>query len=350
MKLNRHAGLAVLALSAGLLSRPALPCTALKLDTPEGPVVGKNLDWDTGRGALILNKRGVEKVAVTIAKGDLPARWVSRFASFTFNQAGSEFPYGGMNERGLVVEMLWLDSTVTPPASAPGEPINESQWIQLQLDTSANVEEAIARARTLRVERVYAPIHYFACDASGACATFEYVSGELVVHAGAALPLPLLTNNTYEESLASLPQFRPFGGALGVPQGQLSAERFVRMASMMREYDGRSDGESFALAALARARMDVTQWSVAYHPALRSLSFVTARNPVARRIGFTGLDLSCASGALGVGLDQADPRAGLKKFGWARNARLALGNAFVPAKLRALLSIYPSRGTKCVSP
>ena len=37
-----------------------------------------------------------------------PARWTSKFGSVTFNQYGKDNPMGGVNERGLVIEVMEL--------------------------------------------------------------------------------------------------------------------------------------------------------------------------------------------------------------------------------------------------
>src|SRR5512140_604621 len=104
-----------------LAAPPARPCSAFLLDAPSGPVVAKGYDWSDERGLVVINKRGVEKRALVLAPSDTPATWRSRLASLTFNQYGRELPNGGMNEAGLVVEVLILPSTVF---SAPdGRPV-----------------------------------------------------------------------------------------------------------------------------------------------------------------------------------------------------------------------------------
>ena len=35
-----------------------------------------------------------------------PIEWISKYGSISFNQFGAEFPYGGINEEGLVVEIM----------------------------------------------------------------------------------------------------------------------------------------------------------------------------------------------------------------------------------------------------
>ena len=78
------------------------------------------------------------RAAIDVAK---PFTWTSRFGSLTFNQYGREFPSGGINEKGLVVELMWLDDTRYPAPDGRGE-LPTLQWIQYQLDTAANVDDA----------------------------------------------------------------------------------------------------------------------------------------------------------------------------------------------------------------
>src|SRR4051812_31849081 len=115
-------------------------CTAFLLTTANGPLVGKCYDWHMGQGMVLVNKRGLAKRALPLAPGDRPAEWVSRHASVTFNQYGRELPNAGMNDAGLVVEILWLDSSAFPPPDARPT-VNELQWIQYQLDNHATVAE-----------------------------------------------------------------------------------------------------------------------------------------------------------------------------------------------------------------
>ena len=129
-------------------------------------VIGKSYDWHMGQGLVMVNKRGVAKQSLPAKPGDVPRSWLSRHASVTFNQYGREFPTGGMNDAGLVVEVMWLDSSEYEQADERPT-LNELQWIQYQLDTFATVAEMTAAAPVLRVSPVYARVHYLACDKTG---------------------------------------------------------------------------------------------------------------------------------------------------------------------------------------
>jgi penicillin V acylase-like amidase (Ntn superfamily) len=210
--------LTVAVIAAGL-ARPAAACTTFMLERGGERVVGKSYDWYMGQGLVIINKRGVAKHSVPVKPDDHALLWTSRHASVTFNQYGREFPTGGMNDAGLVVEVMWLDSSTYEKAD--GRPtLNELQWIQYQLDSFATVAEMTAAAAGSRVSPLYARVHYLACDGSGACAAFEHIGGKQVVTPGART----LTNHTYAESVAWAAKQKQ------APAGAGSLERFARAA------------------------------------------------------------------------------------------------------------------------
>ena len=68
----------------------AHPCTSFSFDNNGQIVIEKNYDWSIGEGLIIVNKRGVKKIAEQHRnlKSDKPARWTSKFGSVTFNQMG----------------------------------------------------------------------------------------------------------------------------------------------------------------------------------------------------------------------------------------------------------------------
>src|SRR5687767_12015985 len=127
---------------AGLITSEALACTTFCLKNRGEVLFGKNYDWMIGDGMLFVNKRGMSKIS---AEDVNPARWVSKYGSVTFNQYGWESPSGGMNEAGLVIELMWLDDTEYPTgAEVPA--IDVLEWIQFNLDTAATTDEVVKNA------------------------------------------------------------------------------------------------------------------------------------------------------------------------------------------------------------
>ena len=121
---------AVTALTSALaLPVSSLACTTFCLLSEDRIILGKNYDWHIATGLLFVNKRGVER-------SDQPARdpgkdWVSKFGSVTFNQYGRDQPAGGMNEVGLVVEIMWMNGTVFPEPDHRAA-VTGTSWVQYQ--------------------------------------------------------------------------------------------------------------------------------------------------------------------------------------------------------------------------
>src|SRR5262245_25743357 len=233
------------------LAATVLACTTFVMGEGSNVVVGKSYDWNTPYGMVMINKRGAHKRALTTRPGDNPAEWRSRFASITFNQYGREMPNGGMNEAGLVVEVMWLDKGKYPP---PDErpTVNELQWIQAQLDQFATVKEMVQAAPSWRISPVYAKVHYLACDKTGACAAFEPLAGKLIVESRARV----LTNHTYFESFL---YYKSIGKK--PPEGQGSLARFARVAQRL-EVAPKGELLGEALAILESVKSEQSQWHI----------------------------------------------------------------------------------------
>src|SRR6188474_1775430 len=178
------------------------PCTTFFINKNGQMVFGRNYDWITDAGMVCTNLKGLSKTSLKTENGETIS-WVSQYGSITFNQYGKEFPTGGMNEKGLVVELMWLDETKYP--SADKRPaIGVLQWIQYQLDNCTTIAEVIATDKELRISATgTTPLHYLIADAKGQAATIEFLNGKMVMHKGNDLTFPVLTNNIYDESVAS---------------------------------------------------------------------------------------------------------------------------------------------------
>ncbi len=283
-----------------------LLCTTFCLSDGTSHLVGKSYDWDMEQGIVVANPRGLHKRALLL-NGGKPAEWDARYASITFNQYGREIPNGGMNEAGLVVEVMWLDETEAPPPDRRPA-VGELQWIQLQLDTRASVAEVVRGADTVRVAPIGGKVHYMACDATGACAVFENLRGKMVVTQGRQLASKVLTNDTYRASLSSLALHQGFGGKRAIPTGKGSLERFVRAAALVARAAGKPERRK-ALAVLDSVRNGAyTKWNIVYDPNARRIAFRTRSRPALKEIDLAALAADCKAGARM--LDMATPARG----------------------------------------
>jgi penicillin V acylase-like amidase (Ntn superfamily) len=144
----------------------AYACTTFCLLSEGRIVLGKNYDWYFAAGSVIVNKRGAERFAYPL--NDSGAKWISKYGSVTFNQYGRDAPSGGMNEAGLVVEILWMTGT-TYPAPDHRPAVDGSGWAQYQLDTARSVDEVLASDATVRITRTAGRLHYLVADRLTGC-------------------------------------------------------------------------------------------------------------------------------------------------------------------------------------
>jgi penicillin V acylase-like amidase (Ntn superfamily) len=290
MKRKLAAVLAALALSV-----PASACTTFCLRDGGRIVFGKNYDWSVGNGMLVVNKRGVARKAHLEGntEGDpKPASWTSRYGSVTFNQYGRDFPSGGMNEKGLTIELMWLEGSRYPAADARPA-VDVLQWIQYHLDNHATVGEVLKSDRTLRIVGPV-PIHYLVADRQGQVATVEFLDGKMVAHTGNGLPVAALANSTYAESLKA-----------SRTEGISSLARFGRAAQRVRAFDAkRTDPVRYAFDTLDQvAQPGYTQWSIVYEVDRGRVHFRTRDRRKVRSLDLKAVDFSCSTPVKVLDLD-----------------------------------------------
>lgn len=267
-------------------------CTTFCLTTNGDVIAAGNYDWDIGMGLIMINKRNVSKMAMFDRSYD-PAKWVSRYGSLTLNQYGREFPTAGMNETGLVVELMMLNDTEYPDNNLPV--VGCLEWIQYQLDNSATVSEVLKNSSRIRI-RSAVKLHFLVCDRKGASATVEFLNGRMTAHTGSNLPVAVLTNDTYENSLQYLRTLNGFGGSASPGTGPGSLERFGRAATWLRSYNPAQKPADYAFQILANvAQPGFTKWSMVYDLKIRRASFRSDASSQIKSIDLSKLDFDCST-------------------------------------------------------
>ena len=170
-------------------------CSAFFFDG-ETKYFAKNFDWGSGQGYIIKNISGQKKFAYGL-RGSNQANWTSKYGSITFNQIGKEFPYGGLNEKGLVVEQLWMSESVYQDNK--NQTISELEWIQYQLDNYSTIDEVILNINNLTIKPI-ATIHYFIADRNGNSAVIDFIEGRTVVNKKQGTN-QVITNETFLNSV-----------------------------------------------------------------------------------------------------------------------------------------------------
>lgn len=280
---------------------PAWACSAFLLERSDEKVFAKGYDWHQSRGHLVVNKKGVQKRALVDPRDGEGAAWTSKHMSVTLNQYGREFPNGGMNDAGLMVEILWLDETGYPKADERPA-INALQWVQHQLDRFETTAQVVEHAPKLRVTPMGgAKTHYMVCDASGDCAVFEYLDGALVVSRGDQLGPKAITNDTCASSQNALRESEARKGA--APKGHGSLARYIRAAQATRA-PGEGPLAERAKAMLEDVRIEGrTQWQVLYDPKQGTIHWRTAGDEGWKLVRFESLSPYCKDPALAIDLE-----------------------------------------------
>jgi penicillin V acylase-like amidase (Ntn superfamily) len=204
-------------------------------------VTGRTMDWfvsdmDTN---LWLYPRGLERSSNTAN----PLVWTSKYGSVVttvYEGASAD----GMNEAGLVANMLYLAESEYPPMTEgdtrPTLPV--SAWVQYVLDNYATVAEAVAALETeeSRMVTVSSPtgepgtVHLSISDATGDSAIFQYIDGELVIYH--SREYQIMTNSpTFDHQLALDAYWEKIGGDVMLPGTNRAADRFVRASYYINE-------------------------------------------------------------------------------------------------------------------
>jgi len=279
------------------ISQICFACTTFLLKGKDQLVFGRNYDWITGQGVLNTNQRGLFKTSITV-KDQKTISWTSKYGSLTFNQYGKEFPTGGMNEKGLVVELMWLDGTQYASKDDRAA-LNVLQWLQYQLDNCSTIEEVIASDKLVRISNGEVPLHYLIADANGNAATIEFLKGKMVVHKGKDLPFPVLTNHDYGYSLDKMKE--------NDTDGNNSLERFATACSMVKEFRSSDNTSSINYSfniLKAVAQGNYTKWSIVYDIKNKQIYFKTDGHADIKTISFADIDFSCNKPAKSFLLNQ----------------------------------------------
>jgi choloylglycine hydrolase len=198
-------------------------------------LVGRNMDWLNAMAVdLYTLPRGKSYDGLT---GPNTLRWTSKYGSLV---AGS--PAGavdGINEKGLAVNMLWLGTSNFGKYDASKPSIGVGHWLQHQLDNFATVAEAVSymKASPYQVvpgtfDELKSMVHLAMADATGDSAIIEMLDGKAHIHHGREFAV--MTNDPpYDQQLANLKNYKPFGGTKPLPGTVEAADRFVRAASYL---------------------------------------------------------------------------------------------------------------------
>lgn len=275
-----------------LISQTVLPCTSFVLRAKNTLLFGSNYDNKIWPGLLYVNKKNVKKMGWEPGTTGKFAAWVSKYGSVTFNVAGYQLAWAGMNEKGLVLSTMALQETKNPePDERP--PLASSLWMQYVFDTCATVDEVIASDKIVRIKDTVD--HYLVCDASGDAAVIEFLDGQMVVHKEKSLPINALANRVYAECVSEWER-----GISDDIDYYRSEARMVHVEKRLSDFDPKETMSSTAYAfdTLKDVSSSYTRWSIVFDIQSRVIHFKTHQNQDERRIDLRKLDFICETPAL----------------------------------------------------
>jgi penicillin V acylase-like amidase (Ntn superfamily) len=251
----------------------------------ESKIFAKNYDWKVGHGYIFKNTRGQKKFAYGWS-GNNPASWISKYGSVTFNQFAKEFPTGGINEKGLVVEKVFLPNSVYPNYQSPS--ISDLEWIQYQLDNFETVKEVINHIEELTIYPLES-LQYLLADRTGDAVIIDFLNGKVGIHYRKKNHIILTTESHKDSENYYLSNSDIYGKKI-----ISNHDRFVHLKSKL---ENRMDiNESNAFELLNNISINIepyrTQWSVVYNLDNLILCFSSIRSSEKKKLNLNEMDFS----------------------------------------------------------
>lgn len=221
-------------LCAGLLLPAVEACTRLVyLGANQQVITARSMDWKVDVGTnLWVFPRGMMRNGEA---GKHSLKWQSKYGSVI--ASGYDISTtDGMNEAGLVANVLWLVESSYPKHDGSKPGLSIAAWAQYALDNFATVQEAVDALSkepfSLVTDNVpgedrLATLHLSLSDASGDSAIIEYIDGKQVIHHSRSYQV--MTNSPiFEKQLAMEEYWRQIGGTVMLPGTNRAADCFAR--------------------------------------------------------------------------------------------------------------------------
>ncbi len=213
-------------------------CTrALFLGDNNLVVTGRNMDWKEDMMTNIyIFPRAIQRISPEAVN---PVEWVSKYGSVVtvgYNSGSVD----GMNEKGLVANILYLVESNYPAPLNSKPNLSISMWLQYVLDNFSSVVEAVnsLRLETFNIVPVTlpnaetSPFHLSISDSTGDSAIFEYLSGQLCIHHDKSYKV--MTNSPpYENQIILNEYWKDIGGLTFLPGTNRASDRFVRASFLL---------------------------------------------------------------------------------------------------------------------
>ncbi len=249
------------------MESPDYSCSAFSVTDTEGAVLmGRNYDFDVDTSALMVccaPKNGYRSVAMA-ALDHVGVTSIDGLISKVSTLPAPYICLDGMNEKGVSISILMLDSEPVVPAT-PKPDLFTTLAVRLVLDRAASTQEAVDLMRSYDMFSVSGgDYHFFITDASGDGRVIEY---DCQSETRELIDTPVRTATNFYQIYIDKVLPDQYNGIYG--HGR---ERYDIIEKMLTENEGRFS-EKLAWETLRAAQQlptpkektSNTQWSVVYN-------------------------------------------------------------------------------------
>lgn len=326
-------GLIALGVCWLVVHEAALACTRVVYKGLQQTVLtGRTMDFSIDIPAnLWIFPRGMQRNGQVGAQS---LTWTSRYGSVAASSWDIATP-DGMNEKGLVANLLWLVQSQYPVYTKQNKEkgLTIAAWAQYALDNFATVKEAVEQLRQepfvvvtdfIPGTNKFTTVHLSLSDATGDSAIFEYIDGRLVIHHSAAYQV--MTNDpVFEQQLAIKSYWDGISATQFLPGTNRSADRFVRAAYYINAIPQTEDPRlsvasvfsvirnvsvPYGISTEGQPHISSTRWRVVADQKNLTYYFENVLTPNVVWVDLKQVDFAAQAGVRKLALDQGQVYAG----------------------------------------
>jgi penicillin V acylase-like amidase (Ntn superfamily) len=309
-------------------------CTRVTyLGSDDSVITARSMDWAVDVGTnLWIFPRGMQRSG---EGGPHSLEWTSKYGS-VIATGYDVSTTDGMNEKGLVANLLWLVESEYPAQGGDKPALAISLWAQWVLDNFSTVQEAVdtlnAEPFTLVTANVpgqdrLATLHLAISDATGDSAIVEYIGGKQVIHHDRKYQV--MTNSpTFEKQLALDEYWKGIGGTVMLPGTNRAADRFARASFYINAIPKnespditvasvfsviRNASVPYGITTPDQPNISSTRWRTVSDQKRKIYFFESAVTPNTFWVNFKDIDFSAETGKvmkLDLGKDQSHIHSG----------------------------------------
>lgn len=255
---------------------PSLGCSTFSAQTPEGTrLFGRNFDLHYSPAMMVRTKpkNGYESISMVnlgflgYGENKLPDNFMKSITTL----AGPYAPLDGINEKGLAIGVLLIDTEETNQQTDKID-ITTTTAIRLILDKCATVDEAIEQLKKYDMHSsANSCYHFHIADASGQSVVVEYINNEMKI---------VEPTNNYQVATNFLLTPGDYDFGSGQDRYEILDKTLQDKNGVISEQDAMNMLKSVAREEhlTSSGRISTTQWSVVYNSKTLTATIAMGKN------------------------------------------------------------------------